>query len=429
MNLANFFNFLDTLKSLEKDSSVFILFLYIAITQHIDDTKKHLATLWFGFIFIIFLFANIFVNQKEFDCYITLNGKELANKEIIINGEEFTTNEYGIVNINKNFLYSTIAIPNEDNIYYKWKKNENSNTKYNLFIYYIPDFIAVKNKKYFDVDIDRCSNIEIEMYNKKYGKIYFDESSVHSIQIGNIDVKYIRKNIDLLNTMSIPLPQNILPGIFYLNVNLNHNNKLLKVNGLRINVTENINLSTLNKKNILWPLSKNKKAELKPYSDNKKYIEFITNPNGFITLTIPDRDDFTKIVELDFLSSEHLSSPHICINNILFTIGGDYGETIVMHKMNSSYTRIGSEYRKLKNKLSLNEWHTIKVETKKENAMLIFHIMILNEDHELVESIEPFCVDVNEIVIKNYIGIGSTYTHTNSKSVNSSVKIKRISII
>ena len=117
------------------------------------------------------------MNQKEFDCYITLNGKELANKEIIINGEEFTTNEYGIVNINKNFLYSTIAIPNEDNIYYKWKKNENSNTKYNLFIYYIPDFIAVKNKKYFDVDIDRCSNIEIEMYNKKYGKIYFDESS------------------------------------------------------------------------------------------------------------------------------------------------------------------------------------------------------------------------------------------------------------
>ena len=225
MNLANFFNFLDILKSLEKDSSVFILFLYIAITHHIDDTtKKFLATLCFGFIFIIFLFANIFVNQKEFDCYITLNGAELANKEIIINGEEFITNEYGIININKNFLHSTISIPNEDNIYYKWKKNENSNTKYNLFIYYIPDFITVKNKKYFDVDIDRCSNIEIEMHNKKYGKIYFDESSVHSIQIGNIDVKYAREDIDLLNTMSIPLPKNILPGIFYLNVNFDNPN-------------------------------------------------------------------------------------------------------------------------------------------------------------------------------------------------------------
>lgn len=65
MNLANFFNFLDTLKSLEKGSSVFILFLYIAITHHIDDTKKHLATLWFGFIFIIFFICKYICESKR----------------------------------------------------------------------------------------------------------------------------------------------------------------------------------------------------------------------------------------------------------------------------------------------------------------------------------------------------------------------------
>lgn len=169
----------------------------------------------------------------------------------------------------------------------------------------------------------------------------------------------------------------------------------------------------------------------------KESIDFLSLPKGYYTLRIENGKTYKKVnnVKFSFSRQDRMMSPHLYIENYVFTFGGDYGETITQHGLASDKKRISSSYKYIGFSIRDAVIYDVSFSIKRNLDVEIYEICIAPENDNNSKVSEK-CVNFDSTLetedASNLLGIGATYTHSplqKFKDKHSAVSIYKISKI
>lgn len=422
--------------------AMFGLFLKFNHVFYSEGFKYKFAVNWFSFFgclaIAVFIFFFPYMSKKTtIGLVVFLNNTRLSDSYVFINGSTYNTDANGFMKIPKD-SFGADAIIDGEYTYCSWKKSAKNDLTGKLFFTYKPSKVQVYGKDSIEMDRYDTNNYTLTFLNENNKSVFIDSGVNIKLSVEGDVIEHTKESTHAISSLSFNLDgkkfknnyQKIKVSIVYDSFN--------KFDfSIPVYIRDKYDLNRY-KDSTDWVLSKGSlsKVQYNSPTRGKESIDFLSLPKGYYTLRIEDGKIYKKIsnVKFSFSRQDRMMSPHLYIENYVFTFGGDYGETITQHGLASDKKRISSSYKYIGLSIKDAVIYNVSFSIKRDLDVEIYEICIVPENDS--DKVNEKCVSFDNSLetedASNLFGIGATYTHSplqKFKDKYSAVSIYKISKI